>query len=173
MLESEDVGTATLVVDFLNTVDVDEGTDLLDSPDGWRDWAAQRDLLPGSLNTVRELRDALRDAVDGRPATLPPIGLTARATDRGVVLHGTDAAAAVLAVAVALTDQGGWDRVKLCPAHDCRWAFYDRSKNRSRTWCSMAGCGNRAKARGYRDRTRTVRTGDAATRPRNEADGTG
>jgi predicted RNA-binding Zn ribbon-like protein len=30
------------------------------------------------------------------------------------------------------------------------WVFYDRSRNRSRHWCSMGVCGNRAKTRTYR-----------------------
>ena len=37
------------------------------------------------------------------------------------------------------------ERMKVCP--NCEWLFIDRSKNRSRTWCDMAVCGNRAKAR--------------------------
>lgn len=36
-------------------------------------------------------------------------------------------------------------RMKICP--NCEWLFIDRSKNRSRTWCDMAVCGNRTKAR--------------------------
>lgn len=35
--------------------------------------------------------------------------------------------------------------LKICP--NCEWLFLDRSKNRSRAWCDMAVCGNRAKAR--------------------------
>jgi predicted RNA-binding Zn ribbon-like protein len=37
------------------------------------------------------------------------------------------------------------DRLKICP--NCEWLFIDKSKNRSRNWCDMAVCGNRAKAR--------------------------
>jgi predicted RNA-binding Zn ribbon-like protein len=37
------------------------------------------------------------------------------------------------------------ERLKICP--NCEWLFIDRSKNRSRTWCDMSVCGNRAKAR--------------------------
>jgi predicted RNA-binding Zn ribbon-like protein len=37
------------------------------------------------------------------------------------------------------------DRLKICP--NCEWLFIDRSRNRSRNWCDMAVCGNRAKAR--------------------------
>ncbi|MGH3007295.1 MAG: CGNR zinc finger domain-containing protein, partial [Gaiellaceae bacterium] len=43
-------------------------------------------------------------------------------------------------------------RLKACRAEDCRWAFYDRARNRSRHWCSMAVCGNRTKARTFRRR---------------------
>ncbi|MBU0596078.1 ABATE domain-containing protein [Candidatus Bipolaricaulota bacterium] len=39
------------------------------------------------------------------------------------------------------------NRVRECAAHDCRWLFVDVSRNRSRRWCDMADCGNRAKAR--------------------------
>jgi predicted RNA-binding Zn ribbon-like protein len=41
------------------------------------------------------------------------------------------------------------ERMKIC--RNCGWLFIDRSKNRSRAWCDMAVCGNRAKAnRHYR-----------------------
>ena len=50
--------------------------------------------------------------------------------------------------------QGTWARLKACSADSCRWAFYDFSRNHSRTWCTMAECGNRAKARAYRARKR-------------------
>jgi predicted RNA-binding Zn ribbon-like protein len=48
--------------------------------------------------------------------------------------------------------QGTWSRLKTCRDHACEWAFYDHTKNRSGAWCSMEGCGNRAKARAYRER---------------------
>jgi predicted RNA-binding Zn ribbon-like protein len=47
---------------------------------------------------------------------------------------------------------GSWSRLKCCRNHDCRWSFYDYSKNRSATWCSMQICGNRTKTRAYRQR---------------------
>ena len=55
------------------------------------------------------------------------------------------------AVAVAMAD-GTWPRVKACREETCRWVFVDRARNRSRQWCSMEICGNRAKARAYRAR---------------------
>lgn len=38
-------------------------------------------------------------------------------------------------------------RLKQCAQDGCRWIFLDLSKNRSRRWCTMEDCGNRAKAR--------------------------
>lgn len=51
-------------------------------------------------------------------------------------------------------------RVKECPgADDCGWLFYDTSKNGSRRWCSMEGCGSRVKMRQQYARQRAVRMG--------------
>jgi len=44
--------------------------------------------------------------------------------------------------------------LKVCPADTCQWAFYDASRKRSAVWCDMRVCGNRAKVRGFRERTR-------------------
>lgn len=45
-------------------------------------------------------------------------------------------------------------RVKECAAENCNWLFLDVSRNRSRRWCDMAVCGNRAKARRFSARQR-------------------
>ncbi|MFL6263400.1 MAG: CGNR zinc finger domain-containing protein [Thermoanaerobaculia bacterium] len=45
-------------------------------------------------------------------------------------------------------------RVRECAGSACTWLFLDHSRNRSRRWCSMETCGNRAKAhRHYRRRS--------------------
>lgn len=46
------------------------------------------------------------------------------------------------------------DRVKECGGPDCSWLFLDESRNRSRRWCEMRECGNRAKQRRYHRRQR-------------------
>lgn len=43
------------------------------------------------------------------------------------------------------SDQLG--RLKVCGDENCGWLFLDMSKNKSRRWCSMQDCGNRAKAK--------------------------
>ena len=40
-------------------------------------------------------------------------------------------------------------RIKSCADTVCGWMFFDISKNKSRQWCDMKSCGNRAKARKF------------------------
>ena len=62
------------------------------------------------------------------------------------------------AITVLTTDD--LSRVRQCPgANDCGWLFYDTSKNRSRRWCSMEGCGSRVKMRQQYAKKREGRAG--------------
>ncbi|GAA4853287.1 CGNR zinc finger domain-containing protein [Saccharopolyspora rosea] len=146
-----------LVLAFLNTCDAEKGTEVLADPAQWRQWCAERELGEApETSATREVRDAMRAAVScgTRPeAVLTDAWPVTVALHTGVpVLTGTDAVGAILVAATRLVHTGHWDRVKICPAEDCLWAFYDRSRNRSRTWCSMRVCGNREKARSWRER---------------------
>lgn len=58
----------------------------------------------------------------------------------------------ILAAVVLAVENGTWGRLKVCRNSECRYAYYDHSRNRSRAWCSMETCGNRAKVRAFRDR---------------------
>ncbi len=62
--------------------------------------------------------------------------------------------------AATLLTSSELDRVKECAQDDCRWIFFDESKNRSRRWCVMDDCGNRAKARRHYRRTRGLTAPD-------------
>ena len=61
--------------------------------------------------------------------------------------------------AVDLLLTGDPARVKRCnEAHGgCSWLFYDVSKNGTRRWCSMEGCGSRVKMSRYHARKRAAR----------------
>ncbi|MGQ0839364.1 CGNR zinc finger domain-containing protein [Actinokineospora sp.] len=144
-----------LVLDFLNTIDVEQHADVLDDELLWRTWLAERALEPGDPAHARAVRDGLRGAVGGPETGMPP-GASVRIelTAGEPRLIATDVAGAVLAAATRLAVLGEWERMKICPADDCLWAFFDRSRNRSRTWCSMQTCGNREKARAWRERTK-------------------
>ena len=63
----------------------------------------------------------------------------------------------VLRSAVALLTSKELDRVRVCGADDCDWLFLDESRSRSRQWCNMAVCGNRAKARRFYQRQRSLK----------------
>jgi predicted RNA-binding Zn ribbon-like protein len=55
----------------------------------------------------------------------------------------------LLAITATAMLDGTWSRLKICPGHDCGWAFYDHSRNQSGRWCSMSVCGGRSKARAH------------------------
>ncbi len=99
---------------------------------------------PEAVGVLREVAERVRMRVavgEGGAASLEPAG------------DGVEALfAAVLAAIAAGQADGTWERLKACRAEDCRYAFFDESKNRSRAWCSMKVCGNRAKTRAYRAR---------------------
>lgn len=168
-----------LVIDYVNTLDREAGIDSLATPSGAIEWLCGNGLLkdheaqlsPGDLQQAVSLREALRvlmlehNGGPHDPRAIEELEQTARRGDLRVHF-GDDAtvrlkpgngglagALASLLVPVAeASGDGTWRRVKACRADDCRWAFYDRSRNHSGTWCDMAICGNRTKVRAYRQR---------------------
>lgn len=52
----------------------------------------------------------------------------------------------------AAAASGAWSRIRVCAAPECNKAFFDGTRSRTRRWCSMSTCGNRAKVSEYRDR---------------------
>ena len=156
---------------FVNTLDIDEGTDELRTPAELSNWlsshgpTAER-ATDADLRRAIEVRETLRAILrahasathpdrensTGRPAA----DLRAIADGQVRVAEGgaTPAAglARILLIAAEASTTGTWPRLKICSADDCQWAFYDRSPTKSACWCSMAGCGSRAKSRAYRQR---------------------
>jgi predicted RNA-binding Zn ribbon-like protein len=51
-----------------------------------------------------------------------------------------------------LTSEVNRGAVRECESDTCAWLFLDRTRNHSRRWCDMGDCGNRAKARRFRER---------------------
>jgi predicted RNA-binding Zn ribbon-like protein len=50
-------------------------------------------------------------------------------------------------------------RIRVCASQTCSARFYDRSPAGRRRWCSMALCGNEAKARRHRARAKRAAAG--------------
>jgi predicted RNA-binding Zn ribbon-like protein len=176
-------GTLGLVQDFVNTRELDEPADAIGTPGELGAWLGERGLLDGdqvgAAEQARalELREALRRlllANNGGPlheadlALLNRVaaesGLRPRFVAGGQVLLEPavpgvrGALGRLLTVVSGAMNEGTWGRLKVCADHGCRWAFYDRSKNRSGHWCTMDVCGNRAKARQFRQRRRSRAT---------------
>jgi predicted RNA-binding Zn ribbon-like protein len=63
-----------------------------------------------------------------------------------------DGLVALLLVVRDAQVDGTWSRLRLCANEECRWAFYDRSRNGAGLWCRMEVCGNRLKNRRLRAR---------------------
>jgi predicted RNA-binding Zn ribbon-like protein len=63
----------------------------------------------------------------------------------------------VAASAMALAVSGRRRHLRSCADPRCGWVFLDETRNRSRRWCSMEDCGNRAKARAHYARRRATR----------------
>jgi predicted RNA-binding Zn ribbon-like protein len=57
--------------------------------------------------------------------------------------------------ALSLLMEKDLSRTKRCDGKECGWLFFDATKNKSRRWCEMRVCGNRAKVR--RARAKKVR----------------
>jgi predicted RNA-binding Zn ribbon-like protein len=167
-----------LVRGFVNTLDIETGSEALATPAEVAAWFTAAGLLAegtrvdaaGFTRTI-ETREAIRSLLlanaGGPPADAAVASLNALADDAGVNVRLTGPATAatgsegqgllgalggLLAIILDAIADGTWQRLKACPADGCNWAYYDASRNRSSRWCSMAVCGNRAKRDTFRQR---------------------
>ena len=148
---------------FVNTVDHEHGREWIGTPVELAEFLGC-DEAEVDVERAHELREALRmllRANNGATLASDALGAVNRAAaglrleldDGGrVVVSAVDPLAHVVAVAFGAMLEGTWPRLKAC--RNCKWAFYDYSKNRAASWCSMRLCGNRLKTRAYRSRQR-------------------
>jgi predicted RNA-binding Zn ribbon-like protein len=162
---------------FVNTVDLEDGTDELTDPGALATWLTEHGLVEtkpkasaADLRRALEVREALRAlllANNGGDADEDATGTLRAAARRAQVAldfspdgshlepraGGVDGGLGRLLGRVhAAMHDGTWARLKACPWHTCHSAFYDHTKNHSGVWCTMEVCGNRAKAKAYRER---------------------
>jgi predicted RNA-binding Zn ribbon-like protein len=167
-----------LISDFVNTRSFSREEDAFATPAQLRDWLAGRGLLTreARVTTVDveetcRVREALRDVLLAKNGVEADVEAATGEIDAAARRAGIEVRfdptcprveptaggvrGAVGRILVEVYDEmvdGIWERMKACRADDCRWAFLDTSKNRSRCWCSMESCGNRAKVHAYRQR---------------------
>jgi predicted RNA-binding Zn ribbon-like protein len=164
-------GRLELLQRFINSHnhDLPEDWDRIGTAAKARAWLAEKRLIgPGErisaadARRLRELREALRALIvaGGEPNAAAasivrsqPAGLRVSIDDAGTTAlapasGGADGAVAtLLGILHEAQLTGDWSRMKAC--RQCEYAFFDRSKNRSATWCAMSICGNRTKNRAY------------------------
>jgi hypothetical protein len=145
---TDDVATDDVATDDAATDDAaadDAAADDTAADDAATDGDGFDAVDPGALEALADLTHRLALVLDvsgDRPRLVPRTPGTADA-----------ALAAILGVVADAVARGTWSRLKACREPGCRWAYYDQSRNRSRAWCSMSICGNRAKARAFRRRS--------------------
>jgi len=170
-------GPLRVVQELVNSADVEHGREWIGDPEQLRQWLSGRGLssdgaevTAADLRRVVAVRAALRSLLLENNGAAPDPN--ARETlsealrrarlalawddDRPALsprAQGVDGAIGrILLVVLNAFQDGSWTRLKAC--RNCCWAFYDASRNRSASWCSMQLCGNRKKTRAYRSRRR-------------------
>ena len=167
-----------LVQAFVNTLDIENGVELLQTPDDLERVLVAIRAVPGDagpfhdgdLRIALETREALRSLAlansgvplpDGVHATLDRVGRAAQLSlaldgERLRLAVGADGVDGALGRILAIVHEsivdGTWRRLKGCPRDVCHWLFYDRSRNVSSKWCAMSVCGNRTNTKAYRRR---------------------
>jgi predicted RNA-binding Zn ribbon-like protein len=166
-----------LVIDFVNTAGFGPDREDVPTPAALAAWLTGQELDPGARATRADweeaiaVREALRDLLLGHNEVETDVaratavldtaaqrsGLGVRFADGAARIEPTaagvrGAVGRILAEVSAGMADGTWERLKACRADDCKFAFLDTAKNRSRAWCSMQSCGNRAKVAAYRER---------------------
>jgi CGNR zinc finger/Putative stress-induced transcription regulator len=161
--------TEPLAIDLVNTEWIQDGAqrDLLAEPGGVATWLAgaghpdaPRDAAP-LLEARAAIRAAIVDPADRAPlnAVLAHGWVRERLGSAGpeLVVEVDDERWRVPWLAARnLLDllRTGPGRIRRCAGDRCVLHFYDASRSGQRQWCSMASCGNRAKARRHYERTR-------------------
>ena len=152
-------GDLEFVRRFVNTLDIEGGTDELGTPSQAAAWLDDRGptlrIDRAGLEQLVEVREALRDLVSARGTDAEGdavAAVDAIARRHPVVVRlsmpavlapssrsGVDAVIErILGLVAAARIAGSWDRMKTCANDGCRWLYFDHSRNRSRTWKQAA-----------------------------------
>ncbi len=171
-------GALGLVQTFVNSVDLQEGPEELSDPVALGAWLVAKGLMAAGspvgaadLQHAIGLREAVRNVIGANSGgTIYPVDLAtlnqAASASRLRARFGADgrprlepevvgvdgAMGRIVAAVFAAMADDRWTQLKLCASPTCRWVFFDQSRNHSSRWCEMSSCGNRQKARRFRQR---------------------
>ena len=169
-----------LLQDFVNTNDIESDRDAIGTPPRLARWLSDRGLAEGApidesdwrqALAIREGLRALGQANAGDPLDEARLSALNRAAAAYPVMVGVNAEdwslrpaelgvggflGGILSTLARSMADGTWSRIKACRNDECQWLFFDQSRNRSGTWCTMKICGSRMKSRAYRSRRRAA-----------------
>jgi predicted RNA-binding Zn ribbon-like protein len=161
-----------------NTFSFEPEEERLADPEHARRWLVQSDLATRDVRVTEaewrklvDFRAAMRDLIDANldgdaevaAAAMRPFAaehpVAVAVGDGGAITLDLDPVGSVdelisqlLGIVLQARTEDQWPRLKICASDECRWAFYDGSRNRGGTWCKMETCGNVIKNRAYRRR---------------------
>jgi len=169
-----------VALDFVATLRArlsDSPHDLLATPRDLSRWFVAAELAPrklpvtdAELRNARKLREAIyrlaiariddepfadRDrALLNRFASAPPPAPRLERDGIGVARVDVPTLLSLIArIAIDLLGGAARDRIRRCSGDGCSILFVDTSRPGQRRWCSMAGCGNKAKVASFRERS--------------------
>jgi predicted RNA-binding Zn ribbon-like protein len=167
-----------LALDLLNTqwMAADGPTDLLATVEGTRAWLAAAGIAavptPETRHALVTARYAIRDVLTA-PGQPPALERLNQVLGHGCLrlsigppaspeqtLEVDDPAwhpAVMVAANLLQLLKRAPDRIRRCQHPACVLWFYDTTRNGTRRWCSMATCGNRAKAHRHYNRAKKPR----------------
>jgi hypothetical protein len=156
--------------EFLNTWkipnDTREPIDLLQTEGDIKQFMKKyfhEEFLFHTIDELKSFREDIRLTIEGEGSLQKwlekyPFQVHVKEDMKGITyepLHEENVYTKVLSIVLMAIQENLWGRLKACP--DCRWVFYDHSRNGSKRWCGMyAGgeegraCGTIAKVKNYR-----------------------
>ena len=164
-----------LIFDFCNTIVLhpEAKIELLETKEDLEHWFScidrdEVEITPETLETILELRQALREAFDAlreneeKGVMLLNQILDAHKTNLRIQYYRQnyrlqyfsemDPVGIILSEVVRIFEDANLERIKSCHNEGCSHFFYDTSKANRRKWCDMDSCGNKMKAKRYYER---------------------
>lgn len=135
--------------------------------DRFHEFADQYGITGPERSDLKNLRNDLRAVVEGSADSadvlnrwIDRLGMRPRVVNGSIAYqHDRGLAGSLVAACLEAVATGRWHRFKACP--DCRWVFYDHTRNAGKRWCLMTAggsggrsCGSIAKVRAFRERQR-------------------
>jgi predicted RNA-binding Zn ribbon-like protein len=116
----------------------------------FQDFAYKREINPYHLQAVNDFiqKSGIYPQIRPEPTNFPSLSYESKQLNSPLLHH------IVQSFFEVISQKKNLDRLKPCENEDCILLFLDKSKNKTRRWCSMTICGNKIKASRFYYRNR-------------------